>query len=158
MRIRHGAAAAIAAGLCALTLATPSLVFAEGGYVSDAQLSQGAGTALTADSVVPDAYQYEYQKDGLAAFCHFGPNTYTGREWGDNYGDKKPDEIFKLSQHMDADAYVKALKKAGFTKLIVTAKHHDGFCIWNSAYTDYDSDNTQGKIDVLAEISKACSD
>ena len=158
MRIRHGAAAAIAAGLCALTLATPSLVFAEGGYVSDAQLSQGAGTALTADSVVPDAYQYEYQKDGLAAFCHFGPNTYTGREWGDNYGDKKPDEIFKLSQHMDADAYVKALKKAGFTKLIVTAKHHDGFCIWKSAYTDYDSDNTQGKIDVLAEISKACSD
>ena len=77
---------------------------------------------------------------------------------GEHYGDKTPNEIFKLTEDFDADTLVKTLKEAGFKKLIVTAKHHDGFCIWASEATQYDvsgATNYQGgKGDVLADISK----
>ena len=158
MRLRP-AKAAIACGLCALSLALPHAAFAETlELIGDAQATAPKGEPIVPDTVVPDAYQYEYQKDGLAAFCHFGPNTYTGVEWGDAYGNKPVDEIYQLTQDMDAHTFVKALKDAGFTKLIVTAKHHDGFCIWDSAETEYDVGSTTGKIDVLEQISKACTD
>lgn len=114
-----------------------------------------------ADSVVPDANQYKYQKDELAAFVHFGPNTFNEIEWGENYGDSAPSEIFKLSNDFDADTLVKTLKNAGFKKLIITAKHHDGFCLWASDYTTYDVASTNyknGQGDILAEISAACTE
>lgn len=78
------------------------------------------------DKVIPSANQYKYQKDELAAFCHFGMNTYTGSEWGN--GKEKPEQ-FALKNDFDAETLVKTLHDAGFKKLIVTAKHHDGFCI-----------------------------
>ena len=109
---------------------------------------------------MPNANQYWYQKAELSAFCHFGPNTFNEIEWGEHYGDKTPDEIFKLETDFDADTMVKTLKDAGFKMLIVTAKHHDGFCIWNSAYTEYDVANTSyknGQGDILAELSAACT-
>ena len=87
---------------------------------------------------MPDKNQFRYQKEELAAFCHFGPNTFNEIEWGEHYGDKKPSEIFTLKQDFDAETLVKTLKDAGFKKLIVTAKHHDGFCIWDSEHTEYD--------------------
>lgn len=112
---------------------------------------------------MPDKNQFRYQKEELAAFCHFGPNTFNEIEWGEHYGDKKPSEIFTLKQDFDAETLVKTLKDAGFKKLIVTAKHHDGFCIWDSKYTDYDVKESgykdkNGESDILAEISKACTD
>ena len=82
--------------------------------------------------------QFRYQKEELAAFCHFGPNTFNEIEWGEHYGNKAPSEIFTLKNDFDAETLVKTLKDAGFKKLIVTAKHHDGFCIWDSEYTEYD--------------------
>ena len=109
------------------------------------------------DKVVPDANQYKYQKDELAAFCHFGPNTFNEIEWGEHYGDKKPSEIFRLNQKFDAETMVSTLKSAGFKKLIITAKHHDGFCIWPSEYTDYDAEAAGYKGDILEEISTACT-
>lgn len=112
------------------------------------------------DEVLPSPYQYKYQKDELAAFCHFGPNTFNEIEWGESYGQKKPSEIFKLTEDFDAETLVKTLKDAGFKKLIVTAKHHDGFCIWASDATVYDVAATNyknGKGDILAEISEACT-
>ena len=134
-------------------------------YVSVADLADNGTAAPEKDEVVPDANQYQYHKSGLSAFCHFGPNTFNEIEWGENYGSKTPDEIFKLEENFDAEQLVKALKEAGFGTLIVTAKHHDGFCIWDSAYTsynssessygDYDYDGMGG--DVLAEISAACT-
>ncbi|MFR8758277.1 MAG: alpha-L-fucosidase, partial [Clostridium sp.] len=104
-----------------------------------------------------------YQKEELAAFCHFGPNTFNEIEWGEHYGNKAPSEIFTLKNDFDAETLVKTLKDAGFKKLIVTAKHHDGFCIWDSQYTDYDVaasgyKDKNGESDILAEISKACTD
>lgn len=131
-------------------------------WVGDEGLS-GTADAPKPDDVVPDANQFRYQKEELAAFCHFGPNTFNEIEWGEHYGDKAPSEIFKLKKDFDAETMVKTLKDAGFKKLIVTAKHHDGFCIWDSQYTDYDVaasgyKDKNGESDILAEISKACTD
>ena len=131
-------------------------------WVGDEGLT-GTATEPEADNVVPDANQFRYQKEELAAFCHFGPNTFNEIEWGEHYGDKAPSEIFKLKEDFDAETMVKTLKDAGFKKLIVTAKHHDGFCIWDSAHTIYDVKeagykDANGQSDILAEISKACTD
>lgn len=131
-------------------------------WIGDEGLN-GSAEAPAADDVVPDKNQFRYQKEELAAFCHFGPNTFNEIEWGEHYGDKKPSEIFTLKQDFDAETLVKTLKDAGFKKLIVTAKHHDGFCIWDSEHTEYDVaasgyKDANGKSDILAEISKACTD
>lgn len=131
-------------------------------WVGDEGLS-GTADAPKPDDVVPDANQFRYQKEELAAFCHFGPNTFNEIEWGEHYGNQKPSEIFTLKNDFDAETLVKTLKDAGFKKLIVTAKHHDGFCIWDSEHTEYDVKasgykNKNGESDILAEISKACTD
>ena len=139
---------------------TAVTVSAASGEVTDADCADNNTDAPAADKVVPDANQYKYQKDELAAFCHFGPNTFNEVEWGEHYGDRSPADIFTLSNDFAADTLVSTLKNAGFKKIIVTAKHHDGFCIWNSAYTDYCVKNTNyknGEGDVLAEISAACT-
>lgn len=142
-------------------------VYAAENDVTDADCTDKDTAAPTPDDTVPDANQYKYQKDELAAFCHFGPNTFNELEWGFNqstqkklYEGRTPDEIFTLESDFDAETLVNTLKNAGFKKLIVTAKHHDGFCIWNSAYTDYDIASTSyknGEGDILAEISEACT-
>lgn len=142
-------------------------VYAAENGVTDADCTDKDTAAPTPDDTVPDANQYKYQKDELAAFCHFGPNTFNELEWGFNqstqkklYEGRTPDEIFTLESDFDAETLVNTLKNAGFKKLIVTAKHHDGFCIWNSAYTDYDIASTSyknGEGDILAEISEACT-
>lgn len=131
-------------------------------WVGDEGLT-GTAEAPAPDSVVPDANQFRYQKEELAAFCHFGPNTFNEIEWGEHYGNQKPSEIFTLKNDFDAETLVKTLKDAGFKKLIVTAKHHDGFCIWDSEHTEYDVKasgykDKNGESDILAEISKACTD
>ena len=131
-------------------------------WVGDEGLS-GKADAPEPDKVVPDANQFRYQKEELAAFCHFGPNTFNEIEWGEHYGDKAPSEIFKLKKDFDAETLVNTLKEAGFKKLIVTAKHHDGFCIWDSEHTEYDVkasgyQDAKGESDILAEISAACTE
>ena len=140
--------------------ANPVPVSAGTDGITDSECTTTGTAEPASDEVVPDANQYKYQKDELAAFCHFGPNTFNEVEWGEHYGDKQPNEIFTLTNDFDADTLVGTLHNAGFKKIIVTAKHHDGFCIWNSEYTDYCIKNTDyknGKGDVLAEISAACS-
>lgn len=134
--------------------------------VGEESLSEKQTKEPAKDKVLPNENQYEYQKQELAAFCHFGPNTFNEIEWGENYGSRTPDDIFKLEADFDADTFVKTIKEAGFEKLIVTAKHHDGFCIWNSKHTEYDVESTSYKNynydglqgDVLAEISAACTE
>lgn len=130
-------------------------------WVGDENLT-GNAEAPAKDNVVPDKNQFRYQKEELAAFCHFGPNTFNEIEWGEHYGNKAPSEIFTLKNDFDAETLVKTLKDAGFKKLIVTAKHHDGFCIWDSKYTEYDVaasgyKDANGQSDILAEISAACT-
>ena len=83
--------------------------------------------------VVPSKRQVAQQQMEFYSFVHFTVNTYTGREWGDG---TEPEEIFN-PEKLDAMQWVKAIKSAGMKGMILTCKHHDGFCLWPSAYTGH---------------------
>ena len=105
--------------------------------------------------VRPDKRQVEFQKVEFYAFIHFTINTYTGKEWGD--GTESP-EIF-TPDHLDAVQWVTAIKDAGMRGLILTCKHHDGFCLWPSRYTRHSvaaSPYKGGKGDIVREVADAC--
>ncbi|GGW28282.1 alpha-L-fucosidase [Arenibacter certesii] len=110
---------------------------------------------VKAAHVVPTPNQYEALKNEFIAFIHFGPNTFTRMEWGNGMEDPK---IFDL-KNLDTDQWVKAMSDAGMKKVILTVKHHDGFVLWQSRYTDHGIMSTpfkDGKGDVLRELSESC--
>src|SRR5690606_14079892 len=107
------------------------------------------------DLPVPSKLQLEWQKLETTAFIHFTVNTFTGKEWGD--GTENP-EIFNPVD-FDARKMIKVLKETGFKMAIITAKHHDGFCLWPTAYTDHSVKSSpwkNGKGDMVKEIEQAC--
>jgi len=110
---------------------------------------------LTPNPVVPTTLQLEYQKMETVGFIHFTVNTFTDKEWG--YGDEDP-KIFNPSQ-LDAEQWASVAASAGLKELILTAKHHDGFCLWPSKYTEHSIKNSQyknGRGDIVKEFVGAC--
>jgi len=108
-----------------------------------------------AANVRPSKKQLEWQKYELTAFLHYGVNTFTGKEWGTG---KEDPAIFNPSGQ-NVEQWVKIMKDAGFKMAILTAKHHDGFCLWPSAYTEYSIKNSpykDGKGDIMKEFTDAC--
>ncbi len=105
--------------------------------------------------VVPTKNQYDALKDEFISFIHFGPNTFTRMEWGNG---KEDPRIFDL-KNLDTDQWCESMKAAGMTKVIFTAKHHDGFVLWQSRYTDHGIMSTgfmEGKGDIMKELAASC--
>ena len=107
--------------------------------------------------VVPNSRQMEWYQRERSVFFHFGINTFSNKEWGDGTDDPKIFNPLKL----DCRQWIREIKDAGFTAAIITAKHHDGFCLWPSQYTEYSVKNSpyqDGKGDILKEFTEACEE
>ena len=105
----------------------------------------------------PSARQLSWQELDYYAFVHFNINTFSDVEWGE--GSESP-EIFNPTQ-LDCRQWARVCKEAGMKGIIITAKHHDGFCLWNSAYTEHDVASSpwrNGEGDVLRELAEACQE
>ncbi|ULQ54671.1 alpha-L-fucosidase [Flavihumibacter fluvii] len=103
---------------------------------------------------LPTPAQLQWHEMEMNAFIHFTTNTFTDKEWG--FGDEK-EAIFNPTQ-VNTDQWAKTLKDAGFKTMILTCKHHDGFCLWPSAYTEHSVKNSpykNGKGDIVKEASTA---
>ncbi|XP_028808137.1 alpha-L-fucosidase 1 isoform X3 [Neltuma alba] len=106
---------------------------------------------------IPNAFQLQWQLGEMALFLHFGMNTFTDSEWGT--GRVNP-SVFNPSK-LNATQWVRVAKEYGFSRILLTAKHHDGFCLWPSDYTDYSvraSKWRNGTGDVVAELAAAAMD
>jgi len=128
--------------------------------VAAGMLARRGFTSATEGSkmiVKPSPQQLAWQELEMGMFIHFGMNTFTDREWGEGTEDPRwfnPTEL-------DARQWISVAKEAGFGYVVLTAKHHDGFCLWQTRYTEHSVKNSlwrNGKGDVVKEVAKACEE
>ncbi|MDY3939659.1 MAG: alpha-L-fucosidase [Spirochaetia bacterium] len=109
-----------------------------------------------AANVIPKPRQAAYMDREFIGFIHFGPNTYTGNEWGNGFEDPM---IFAPSSP-DTDQWCRIMKEAGMTQVVLTVKHHDGFCLWQTRYTNHSVASSlnfeNGHGDILKSLSESC--
>lgn len=122
-----------------------------------AQRFVSADDALSRKAVEakPHKRQMRWHQDEFIGFVHFGPNTFTGREWGTG---KESPTIFD-PQKLDTDQWCETMVAAGMKKAILTVKHHDGFCLWPTRYTSHSVASSpwrEGKGDVLRDLAASC--
>ena len=128
-----------------------------------AMLLAGAATTRAAEQVppplpvrpIPSRAQLQWQKNELAMFVHFTVNTFTDREWGTG---KENPEVFQPTD-LSTDQWARVAQECGFRTIILTAKHHDGFCLWPTAYTDHSVESSawrDGNGDVVGALANSC--
>lgn len=100
----------------------------------------------------PNEFQLKQMKRKFGMFIHFGVNTFGNTEWSDGMIRAKSYQ----PETIDADSWAKTAYEAGMNFIILITKHHDGFCLWGTKYTDYCVRNSGNTTDVVAELSKAC--
>ncbi len=113
------------------------------------------GCSQSPKPVCPSPQQLAYQEMEMVGFIHFTMNTFTDKEWG--FGDEDP--AWFNPTELDAEQWVLTAKAGGLKQLILTAKHHDGFCLWPSVYTEHSVKNTpykDGHGDIVGEFVSAC--
>ncbi|GKA36621.1 alpha-L-fucosidase 1 [Tanacetum coccineum] len=106
---------------------------------------------------IPSSQQLSWQLSEMALFLHFGPNTFTDSEWGTG----KADPSLFNPTHFNTTQWVTVAKENGFSRVILTAKHHDGFCLWPSEYTEYSVRSSvwkDGLGDVVGDLAKAAEE
>ena len=116
------------------------------------QLGYGQDQILPVPSNQPSPAQQKQIARKYGMFIHFGINTFHDQEWTDG---SKPASSYRPTA-IDADQWIKTAKDAGMKYVILVAKHHEGFCLWDSKYTEYDVANSGNKTNVIEEVAKAC--
>ncbi|MEG1545027.1 MAG: alpha-L-fucosidase, partial [Tannerellaceae bacterium] len=129
-------------------------------YVTSCLFPDGATVeekVRLAGHVVPSKRQLEWQKMEFTGFICYGINTFTDKEWGTG----KEDPSLFAPTELDAGQWVKTAKESGMKMVLLTCKHHDGFCLWPSKYTDFSVASTpwkEGKGDLVREVADACKE
>lgn len=122
------------------------------GVLCFSHMSRAQHLILPRPSTTPSEAQKKQIERKYGMFIHFGINTFHDEEWTDG---SKPASTYAPSG-IDADQWIRTAKEAGMKYVILITKHHDGFCLWDSKYTDYDVASSPNKTNVIEKVAKAC--